>query len=59
MTYTIVLFGVLFAATFLVHKPLDAHQTQNWWLQKAHFWLEHLVVIQAVIIVNKLLDLVK
>jgi len=59
MTYAIVLFGILFVATALIHKPLNAHETKNWWIQKAHFWLEHLVVIQAAIIVNKLLDLLK
>jgi hypothetical protein len=59
MMYAIVLFGLLFVATALVHKPLNAHNTKNWWLQKAHFWLEHLAVIQAAIIANKLLDLLK
>jgi hypothetical protein len=59
MAYSIILFGVLFVATAIVHKPLNAHETKNWRLQKAHFWLEHLVVIQAAIIVNKLIDLLK
>jgi hypothetical protein len=59
MTYSIILFAVLFVTTACVHKPLNAHESKNWWLQKTHFWLEHLAVIQAAIIVNKLLDLLK
>ena len=59
MIYSIVLFVVLFVATFIIHKPLNVHKTQKVWLQKTHFWLEHLVVIQAAIIVNELLGLIK
>jgi hypothetical protein len=57
MTDSIILFGVLFVVTALVHKPLNAHTTNRKWLKTAHYWLEHLVVIQAMIIVSKLLDL--
>jgi hypothetical protein len=59
MTYSIILFGVLFIITAFVHKPLNAHETKNWWLHGVHFWLEHLVVIQAAIIVNKFLGLLE
>jgi hypothetical protein len=57
MTDSIILFGVLFVVTAIVHKPLNAHETNKKWFKTAHYWLEHLVVIQAAIIVNKLLDL--
>jgi hypothetical protein len=57
MTYSIILFAVLFVVTAIVHKPLNAHETKKKWLKTAHYWLEHLVVIQAMIIMSKLLDL--
>jgi hypothetical protein len=57
MAASIILFGVLFVATVIAHKPLNAHKTSKKWLKTAHYWLEHLVVIQATIIVSKLLDL--
>jgi hypothetical protein len=56
MTYSLILFGILFVATAFVHKPLNAHASKNWLLQRTHYWLEHLVVIQAAAIVNKLLQ---
>jgi hypothetical protein len=57
MTDSIILFGLLFVTTAIAHKPLNAHTTNRKWLKTAHYWLEHLVVIQAMIIVSKLLDL--
>jgi hypothetical protein len=41
--------------TAVIHKPLNAHKTTKKWLQVAHYWLEHLVVIQLMIIINEYL----
>jgi hypothetical protein len=57
MTDSIILFGVLFVATAIAYKPLNAHTTNRKWLKTAHYWLEYLVIIQAMIIMSKLLNL--
>jgi hypothetical protein len=57
MIYAIILFVVLFIATFIIHKPLNAHATENKWVKRAHFWLETAVVIQGMIIINQFLFL--
>ena len=59
MIYQIILFVVLFVITGIVHGPLKAHDTQKKWLKTAHFWLEHAVVIQGIIVINELLKLIK
>jgi hypothetical protein len=55
MTGLLTLFLVLFVTTAVVHKPLNAHETEKKWLRVAHYWLEHLVVIQLMIIINEYL----
>jgi hypothetical protein len=58
MIYAVILFVGLFVVTGIVHEPLKAHMTENKWLKRAHFWLEIAVVIQGMIIVNRLLNLI-
>jgi hypothetical protein len=55
MTYSFVLFVTLFVITAIVHKPLNAHETKKKWLRVTHYWLEHSVVIQLLIIINEYL----
>jgi hypothetical protein len=52
MLDALILFMVLFVATAIVHKPLNAHETEKKWLRVTHYWLEHAVVIQLMIILN-------
>ena len=59
MDYSIILFAILFVITALIHKPLNAHESKNWLIQKAHFRLEHMVIIQALIVANELLKALK
>ncbi|MDR2372222.1 MAG: hypothetical protein LBD60_03695 [Puniceicoccales bacterium] len=53
MTYLLILFMVLFVITAIVHKPLNAYETEKKWLRVTHYWLEHSVVIQLMIIINE------
>ena len=55
MIYAIILFGVLFVATGVVHGTLKPHTTENKWIKLTHYWLEIAVVIQGMIIINYLL----
>jgi hypothetical protein len=55
MAYLLTFFAVLFVITAIVHKPLNAHETEKKWLRVAHYWLEHLTIIQLMIIVAEYL----
>jgi hypothetical protein len=55
MTYLLILFIVLFVTTAIVHKSLNAHETKKMWLRVTHYWLEHSVIIQLMIIINEYL----
>jgi hypothetical protein len=55
MKYQIVIFMVLFVATAILHKPLNAHDTDKKCLKITHYWFEHAVVIQGIIVVNELI----
>jgi hypothetical protein len=58
MTYQIILFAIVFVLTAIMHKPLNAHNTDKKWLKTAHYWGEIAVVIQGLIIVNELFKMV-
>ncbi|MBQ8458630.1 hypothetical protein IJ541_00855 [bacterium] len=55
MKYQIILFTVLFVIIWIMHKPFDVHNTK---FKKPHEWLEYILVIQGVIILNELLKLI-
>jgi hypothetical protein len=57
MTYQIVCFAIFFVLTALAHKPFNAHTTKKAWFKTFHRWLECIVVIQAVIILNEYLKM--
>jgi hypothetical protein len=54
MTYSIILFTLLFIAIWVMHKPFDVHHGSPW-LNKLHEWLEMALVVQGIIIINMLL----
>lgn len=57
MKYQLMLLAVLFVATFLLHKPLDVHQTKKEWLKRFHYVLEMIFTIQFMIILNELIKM--
>ena len=56
MKFKIIFFSILFVIIWIMHKPFDVHKTK---LNKFHEWLEHILVIQGVIIINDLFELKK
>ncbi|MDY6310032.1 MAG: hypothetical protein SPL73_06345 [Cyanobacteriota bacterium] len=54
MKYSIILFAILFVVIWIMHKPFDVHHTK---LNNFHKWLEYVLVIQGMIIINQLLEL--
>ena len=56
MKYSIILFVVLFVIIWIMHKPFDIHNTK---LNKFHEWLEYILVIQGMVVLNQLLMLIK
>ncbi len=53
-TTDFILFLVLFVVTFLIHKPLNVHNSKNRMIVGLHYLLEYAVVIQAFVCVYKL-----
>jgi len=54
MTTSIIIFAVLFIATFLIHKPFNVHESNKRWVQEIHRYLEIAFVMQGLIILNLL-----
>ncbi|MBR4676079.1 MAG: hypothetical protein IKP00_16600 [Victivallales bacterium] len=54
MTASLLLFAVLFAVIWLMHRPFDVHHARHW-LNRLHEWLELALAVQGVIILNMLL----
>ena len=57
MKYSEILFVVLFVVIWVMHKPFDIHHAKPW-LNKFHEWLELVLVVQGMIILNQLLALI-
>ncbi|MBR4328853.1 MAG: hypothetical protein IKP71_03295 [Candidatus Riflebacteria bacterium] len=56
MKLKIIFFSILFAVIWIMHKPFDIHNTK---FKRLHEWLEHILIIQGVIILNDLFNSVK
>ena len=57
MKYSVILFAVLFIVIWVMHKPFDIHRA-NPKLNKFHEWLELVLVVQGMIILNQLIALI-
>lgn len=52
MTASIIIFAIIFVATFLIHKPFTVHSVEKRWVQEIHHYLEIACVVQGLIILN-------
>lgn len=57
MTYSVILFVVLFVVVWLLHKPFDVHANPETWIYKFHCVLENALIMQFMIILNEWLRL--
>ena len=53
MQYSIILFVILFIIIWVMHKPFDVHNSR---FKKLHEYLEYALIIQGMIVLNKLLN---
>ena len=56
MKLKISLFSILFVIIWIIHKPFNIHNTS---FKRFHEWLEYILVIQGVMIINDLFNLKK
>jgi hypothetical protein len=54
MTASMIIFAIIFVATFLIHKPFNVHAVEKRWVQEIHHYLEITCVVQGLIILNLL-----
>ena len=53
---SVYLFFILFTVTFLMHKPLNIHNAKKTWIIRLHYILEGAVLVQFLIIINRLFE---
>ena len=54
MTVSLIIFAIIFVATFLIHKSFNIHEVEKRWVQEIHHYLEIACVVQGLIILNLL-----
>lgn len=59
MTYSIVLFVVLFVIIWLMHEPFDVHVNPKTWFYKFRCILENVLIMQFMIILNNCFNLLR